>query len=122
MYQELVSRFSKGRLIVILCIKLHNMLILALSFLLTHNVWIYVSTNPAVVLIHNSTDTKGASSEKQTEVEYCMQNCHATRDHHLQSTKVDSRQKKCLWFSSVTFRKLNVAARAGNVTFKEICR
>ena len=89
----MVSRFrTQEGMIVVLCVKPHHMFILALSLLLTHDVWIFFfPPNPAVMSIHNCTDKKGASREKKIEVEYCLQICHATRDPHLQSTKVDSR-------------------------------
>ena len=87
----MVSWFhTEEGMIVVLCVKLHHMFILAIFLLLTHDVWTPLP-NPAGMPIHNCTDTKGASSEKNTEVKYCLQICHATRDPHLQSTKVDSR-------------------------------
>jgi hypothetical protein len=64
------------------------MFILALSLLLTHDVWVSVSPNPAVMPIHNCSDIKGASSEKHIEVKYCLEiflppgipNCNLLRE------------------------------------------
>ena len=56
-----------------------------------------VSPNPAIVPIHNSTDTKDASSEKHIEVEHRLEICRACN-----LLKVDSRQKKFWQFFSVT--------------------